>query len=194
VDAAQGLGGPQYCARPTVAESVSHFAGAGGSTGMFGGYALLPPMRILPPFASLLLGACNAIADDAAATHRRYDEFGRRFISEFHEGGLPRARALIKPGTLQRVTKPDRGFEQMRGLLPPGPIDSIRPADGAEIEEGWFSGVGLMRYRVYGAGRIAEVDLWIERSRKHMLVETVRVKSVASPAATPGVAADSQPE
>jgi hypothetical protein len=138
--------------------------------------------------ALILLGACGW-SSGVIDAYGRYDSFGRRFIDQFHAGGVAQAREFIEPATL-RLPDAEGKFALMRSLLPSAHVDSVRPADGIEIEEGWGSGGGYLRYRVYGPDRVAEVELWIVRARKRMLVETVRITDVTASASEPGAAPD----
>ncbi|WP_420126904.1 hypothetical protein [Longimicrobium sp.] len=118
----------------------------------------------------------------------RDDQFARQFIGDLHDGGLPRVRDRMKPSTLEGVRDPEAEFAAMMRALPPGPIDSIRFSGGG-VEQDGSSSVSKLHYRVYGGRRAAQVDLWIETSRKTQYVETLRVTDVTADVSPAGSAA-----
>jgi hypothetical protein len=116
---------------------------------------------------------------------KREDEFAQRFIQDLHAGGLPEVRDRIKPATLQGPQDVEAEFAVMLKRLPAGEIDSVRLA-AADIEKHWQSTESKLAYRVYGGGKTAQIDLWIETSKRGRLVETLRVLdggAVAAPGA-----------
>lgn len=137
-------------------------------------------LRALPSVAALALCAVCIDPGASARIYEREDQFARQFIQDLHARGLAGVRDRMKPATLQGVRDPEAAFAAMVSALPSGPIDSIRPRAGGEIEQDGRLTVSKLYYRVYGGRRVGEVELWIETSPKSHYVETLRVTDVSS--------------
>jgi hypothetical protein len=124
--------------------------------------------------ASLLVpAACTALGESLAKAYIPYDSFAQTFIRDFQASGLDGVRERVKANTL-RGDGP-RILAKMRQDLP-ATVDSTRAFGDASVEEESATGLAHLYYHVYGPGRVTTVELWVERSGRNYVVETIRVK------------------